>query len=256
MGRPTIEMIGPPGIGKSALYHTLVRRWRPASNWVPQDLLLGPARPGGMNPAAWLPYVLHRLRKGKTHKTLPADYGLRFAEEHQAYAALCWDLLSRPDLTPVSSPGPRFRAAYLLFLDFCRYQAIREKPGLQACLLEEGLLQKSFLVQDDVATMEALIRQYVSLVPLPQALIYIDTADPQVILDRLQRRTKTLFSHRGRSPELLARETGKWQRMLALVLEQARLAGVAIYPIDGARPLQENAALIDQILTDLKVSRP
>ena len=256
MGRPTIEMIGPPGIGKSALYHTLVRRWRPASNWVPQGILLGPGRPAGMNFAAWLQFVLHRFKKGKIYKTIPADYGLRFAEEHPAFAALCWDLLSRPESPAVSSPGPRFRAAYFLFLDFCRYQAIREKPGLQACLLEEGLLQKSFLVQSDPAMMEALIRQYVSLVPVPQALIYLDTADQQVIIDRLQRRTKTLFSHQGRSPELLARETSKWQQMLALVLEQARQAGVAIYPIDGARPLRENADLINQILTDLKVSRP
>ncbi|MGV3502245.1 MAG: hypothetical protein ACO1O1_00945 [Adhaeribacter sp.] len=256
MGRPTIEIIGPPGIGKSALYHTLVRRWTPASNWIPQSILLGPARPAGLHFSAWLAYGLYRLKKNKAGKSIPADYGLRFAAEHEAYAALCWELLSRPETAAGLALGPRFRAAYFLFLDFCRYQAIKEKHGQQACLLEEGLLQKSFLLQDDPQGMETVIREYVSLVPLPQALIYIDTADQQVILDRLRRREKTLFTHRDRSPELLARETSKWQRMLALVLDLARQAGVAIYPIDGARPLRENAALINQILTDLKDTRP
>lgn len=251
MGKHIIEFVGPPGVGKSTLFNSLCQQWNKDSNWIHQDALLAPRKPGLLDFSNWLAYNSQVLLGKKLAKSIPIDYGLRFADKHRELAGFYWDHLSDPAYFQDQALDKRFRWAYFLFSDFCRYQAIQEKFSGRPCVIDEGLLQKSFLLHDDQQLMRHLLRRYLTLVPLPYAIVYIDTPDQQILLQRLQKRKKKLPAHLEKNTQAVLAETGKWQQLLQMIIELVKEQQVIICPVDGARPIQENVKRISRFLADL-----
>lgn len=250
-GKKIIEIIGPPGAGKSTLYHLVCQKWRPQYNWIHQDAILAPKKPGILQLAQWLQYNAHALLGKRLVKHIPVDMGLRFIENHQDFASFCWSHLSSSVTTNGQDLAKRFRAAHFLFADFRRYQAIYESPCTKPCLIDEGFLQKSFLLQDNKEKMQALTEQYLSLQPMPYGIIHIDTSDRQVISQRLRTRKKVLPRHLAENEEALRAETKKWQNLLDMILSRVEKESVLVYHLDATKPIAENAELINQFLTRL-----
>jgi adenylate kinase family enzyme len=251
MGKHIIEFLGPPGVGKSSLYNALCQQWHQDSNWIHQDALLAPPKPGMLDFTNWLAYTFQVLQGKKRAKSIPIEYGLRFADQHQELAGFYWDHLSDPVFFQDPALDKRFRWAYFLFSDFCRYQAIQQKPSNRPCVIDEGLLQKSFLLHEDEELMRHVMRRYLALVPLPYAIVYIDTPDQQILLDRLQKRKKKLPAHLEKNTQAVLAETGKWQRLLQTILELVKEQQVIICAVDGARPIPENVQRISGFLANL-----
>lgn len=250
MGKRIIEFIGPPGIGKSSIYKAVCQQWNKKNNWIHQDALLAPRKPGLLHFVQWLIYNFQVLLGRKLVKSLPVDFGLRFINHYRELAGFCWDHLSDPAFFNGQALDMRFRSAYFLFSDFSRYQAIQESVHPLPCIIDEGLLQKSFLIHDDDQVMRDLVRRYISLIPLPYAIIYIDTPDKQLICQRLQSRKKKLPAHLTKNRQELLAETEKWQHLLGMILEMVRHQ-VIVCRVDGARPVQENVQLIQAFLANL-----
>ena len=139
-----IEIIGPPGIGKTTLYNALCKNWRSSMKWTHQNAILNPA-PLRSDLSKWIRYQAKKLFNMDLSKSVPLEFGLRFAQSHPRLVNFCWRQLSDENVFPEEMGGLRFRSGYLLYLDFCRYQAITELRPKVPCLLNEGLLQKSFL---------------------------------------------------------------------------------------------------------------
>lgn len=251
MSKHIIEFIGPPGIGKSSIYKTLCQKWNRKNNWIHQDALLAPKRPGLLHLTQWLIYNFQVLFGRKLVKSLPNEYGLRFINNHRELAAFCWHHLSDPAFFNDRALDMRFRSAYLLFADFCRYQAIWESPYQRPCIMDEGLLQKSFLIHEDEQVMRNLMHRYLSVVPLPYAIVCIDTPNKHIISQRLQSRSKKLPAHLGKNQQDLLAETAKWQHLLGMILEIVRDRQVTVCRVDGARPIKENVQLIRDFLANL-----
>jgi hypothetical protein len=251
MGKHIIEFVGPPGVGKSSIYQSLCRQWNKDNNWIHQDALLAPRKPGLLDFPNWLAYNLQVLLGKKLAKSIPAEYGLRFADHHRDLAGFYWNHLSDPAFLQGRALNQRFRSAYFLFSDFCRYQAIRESASDRPCVIDEGLLQKSFLLHDDQQLMRNLMRRYLSLVPLPYAMVYINTPDKQVILERLHKREKKLPAHVEKNAQAALAETAKWQQLLQMILEMVKEQQVITYAVDGSKPIKENVKLIRDFLTKL-----
>src|SRR5687768_1614077 len=92
--KPTIiEIVGPPGVGKSTIYQSLCSTWKPGSTWVYPDVLLT-SKPAFFTFPKWMMYHLRLLLGKKLTKAIPVDYGVRFAGQQQELAKFCWKCLT------------------------------------------------------------------------------------------------------------------------------------------------------------------
>jgi hypothetical protein len=252
MGDKIIEVIGPPGVGKSAIYQALCYEWKPQCNWIYQEALLAPEKPPVSHFVNWLAHNAYQLLGKKSAKRPSVDFGVRFVNENKELATFYWNHLSKNGLGHNGEAAQRFRSAYFLFADFCRYQAIRESPCRKPCIIDEGFLQKSFLIDADQQRMRDVIDQYLALLPLPYALVYIDTTHKNIISKRLRNRKKVHISHIGKDDAALLEETAKWQYLFNTILEKTEKKNVLTCKIDGAQPIADNVALIKKFLAEIK----
>jgi adenylate kinase family enzyme len=252
-----IEIIGPPGVGKSTIYQSLCKTWKPGSPWIYPDVLLT-ARPGFFSFRKRLIYNLSLLLGKKLIKTVPVDYGVRFAGQHQDLAKFCWEYIAEIQFYEDRDIDKRFRSAYFLFKTFCTYQAIFEKAPAKPCIIQEGFLQKSFFIRDkeeDDQLINELLNNYLQLIPLPYAIIYIDTPDSKEIVKRLRGRSKTIVSHYGKDDTALQRDVEKWRHAQQKILEKLKQAGVMIVQINGKQSVKENVTIIKELLKDIDDAR-
>ena len=250
-----IEIIGPPGIGKTTFYNALCKNWRGSLKWTYQNALLSPA-PLLSDLNNWIRFRAKQFFNRDLSKSVPLEFGLRFAQSYPDLANFCWKQLSDENVFPTDMTGFRFRSVFLLYLDFCRYQAITEKGSSVPCLLNEGLLQKSFLVQGDVKLLPDLINTYLSLVPLPKVVICLNTEDPGLVVERLLKRPKIIASHLGKNRNDLFKDIVKWQFQLRLINSWMLNHNVTVYNLDGAKSVKENVLIISEILEKQKDSDP
>ncbi len=177
------------------------------------------------------------------------EFGLRFMENHEKFASFCWDHLSGSPFH--NTPDRKFRSAYLLFMDFCRYQAIIEKKHPVPCLIEEGFFQKSFLVFEDQQLMEDILNQYMSYLPLPHAVIAINSEDKALILERIKKRKKVIASHLNKEDEELLSDIDQWRFLIHSILNKLKGRGVKILQLDGSVPLEEKVEATNTFLRTL-----
>jgi len=254
MKSKVIEIIGPPGVGKSTIYQALCKKWDPGSRWIYPEMLLT-NKPSLFSTKKWLVYQMRMLLHRKPIKTIPVEYGLRFDEQQQELAKFCWKYLSDTHFFEDKDTNKRFRSAYFLFTAFCLYQAIIEKATVNPCIIEEGLLQKSLFIKEDGTDeqlMQNLLNKYLRLVPLPYAIIYIDTPDTNEVVKRLRGRNKVIASHFGKDDEGLRRDIEKWRHIQDRILEDMKKQGVGIIRINGMQPVNENVAQILKMLKNYK----
>lgn len=246
-----IEMAGPPGAGKSTIYHSLCRTWKPASRWVYPDVVFT-SKPRFVSTRKWMMYHLRMLLGKKLTKSIAVDYGLRFATQQHELAQFCWNILCEEGVDDEIQIAKRFRSAYFLFTTFCHYQAITEKSPSKPCIIEEGLLQKSFFINDDEQRTNELLEKYISLIPLPYAVIYVNTPDIPEIIKRLRGRNKIIASHLDKDDAALEQDIQKWQHAFDGMLGRLQRAGVNIIRINARQPVKENVAQIKEILDHVK----
>lgn len=245
-----VEVIGPPGIGKSTIYKALCGKWQPNAPWIYQEALLAPGKPSFFAFSKWLEYHFRKFSGKPKKMSLSVDYGLQFVDNNVELAHFYWNHLSDPHTYKHEEIGHRFRSSYFLFSDFCRYQALLATGTDKTCVIDEGFLQKSFLLQENKQKMIDIVNRYVPLLPLPDAVIYINTTHKDVILNRLERRNKVIASHQGKDKEGLLADIEKWQFLFEIIVDKMKVNRIPVHNIDAERPVAENAFLLNKILSD------
>ena len=240
-----IEIIGPPGVGKSTMYKALCKRWNAQSNWTFPDQLLASKQPSSQF-KFWPEYHLRKLLN-KDPKSIPVEFGLRYIQNNKALTNYLWNHLSNVNVYDEDEIGKRFRASHFLFKDFCRYQAIWETTSNKPCIIDEGLLEKSFFVFPDEQLMINLMEEYLPLIPLPHAIIYVNTNQKEVIVDRLLNRTKTIASHVEKDRLALEKDIELWQFLFRVIIDRMKKYNVPVYHLDGLKPIEEKVAILNEI---------
>lgn len=244
-----IEFIGPPGVGKSTVFKSLCKKWNASSNWIYQDMLLQNVKPPVSETRSWVEYQLRRFVRKNGNKNIPIDFGLRFVNQHKEVAAFLWDAME--SFYSNNDIGKKYRSAYFLFRDFCRYQAISESDCRLPCIVDEGLFVKSFFISGDKNEMTDLVKKYMPLRQMPYAVVFINTDQPGVIVDRLLSRKKVIASHQGKNKEALMEDIQRWQFFLHAVVREVEDYNVPVYRIDASKPVKENVLLLDNILNTI-----
>lgn len=177
-----IEIVGPPGIGKSTIYNALSSLWKQQDSWQPQNALLRRSNPPISQVRSWLGYHLTEILSLKKSTAVPVEVGLRFANNHKALSFFFWSYLCG-HATRKKDAGNAFSTAYFLFKDFCRYQAIWDANSPRPCLLDNGFLSKAFLFHEDEEQLKQQLDEYLSLVPLPHAIICLENEENEPAFD-------------------------------------------------------------------------
>jgi deoxyadenosine/deoxycytidine kinase len=243
MGVGIIEIIGPPGVGKTTIYDSLCRNWRPADSWTYPGALLTPV-PSFSAFRDWISYQIKKRLGRKPPKNIQPEHGLRFIKDNPLLGEFLWDLLSDQQVYPGDEVNKRFRASYFLFSDFCQYQAVLEKKSTRYCIINEGLLQKSFLVHEDRFLMQEVVKRYASVLQFPSAIVCINVEDNALILKRIRQRKKVIASHIGKNDEALLSDIANWQYYLELIIKEAAERKVPVFKVNAERPVNENIELI------------
>jgi len=246
-----VEFIGAPGVGKSSVYKALCRSWDSKQNWVHQNILLYSQKKTSYPLLSWINYKIRSFLKINFQHSLPVNGGVQYVQDHESLAKFYWDHLSNPEFTSNEDMGLRFRSAFFLFRDFCKYQAIHDNANGKVCVIDEGVLQKSFLIHEDVLMTQSLLDEYFSLCELPKAVFWVHVESLEIILERLTNRHKYIASHVGKNEESLMEETKKWAKLIKLIADQLEKQGVKVYQLDGTLPIKNNVEKVKEILINL-----
>jgi GTPase SAR1 family protein len=243
-----IEFIGPPGVGKSTIYKALCQKWNTQANWTYQDQLLLIEKPLLSDPKIWLEFQLRKLAKKIGNRNINVDFGLRFVDNNKPLVEFLWDHIAFSNAYNPDEAGNKFRSAYFLFKDFCRYQAIWESKSSRPCIIDEGLFVKSFFILDNKQAIADVVNSYFPLVNLPHAVVYINTSHTEIIADRLLNRKKIIASHIGKERNALLADTLKWQFLFSLIIDKLDRLSVPVFHIDALKSVEENVILLGKLL--------
>lgn len=247
-----VEIIGPPGIGKSTVYKSLCKTWKPNSNWTYPEILLSDKQPKITDVSKWVEFQAKRLFGKKITKKVNQNQGLKFINAFPQLANFYWSYLSSDSTSNSTEIDKSFRSAHLLFSDFCTYQAIADTPSTKPCLVNEGLLQKSFLLNENEDYVTELVDSYFKLIPIPRAIIYLNSVNRDVIIQRLINRSKVIATHQGKDSNQLLYDIELWQMYLNKIAGKAIELKIPVIKVEGESPINETVKNLQAQLDQLK----
>jgi tRNA uridine 5-carbamoylmethylation protein Kti12 len=188
-----VEFCGAPGTGKSTLYKELVTLWMKDSNWIPGKKLYPVEKLKYNDVPGFINSIFLRARKQYNFVEMKSA-AKRFIEQNQELMDCCWNNIYYRQKNPFNSEDNRFRATEIWFQIIQKLQVIKESGCRKFAVVDEGIIQRidSLLYKSkNLEEEQAEIREIISKIMLPNAIVYID-ADVNISISRMKERKKKL----------------------------------------------------------------
>lgn len=242
-----IEFVGPPGVGKSAIYHAVQTRLeRRHSYRTVQEgrLLAAMANLDRVSPLRRISYrsAFRLPRIGEAYARRLAvtsmEDSFRHTLRNQADFLECCIELAR---TGVGDAFARFARLPILLEHLRDLHLWNRLPGAVQILQQDALVQKGW------TCARQLREAYFSSVPKPGAVVVV-TARPEVVVERLRGRERRINAHTDLSPSELHAATTSAAEAFQLGAELLRARGVPVLEVDGEADLPEAAEQVAEFL--------
>ena len=251
-----IEIAGPAGVGKTTILNNLDQIWKENDSWILKQKLfprqkIDPLKVSSI--AQNLPYL---IKFGKTNLDSNAllQAGKRFIMENSAFLDVYWHNLDTRYCRDLNGYDSRFDSTAKFYSNIQKYQYVKDHSVNKYVLFDEGLVHHLAgrvpvilnKLQDDFSDIEEVI----SVMPVPQVLILVDT-DADIIASRIAQRKKTIHVHRQKSAAEIIEFTVKVQSRMYFVKDLLEAKGVSVLCLDSREPVKVNTQKIAQFINQL-----
>lgn len=256
-----VEFLGPSGVGKSALYHAVRKKWRPECPWVTfHDLHYRKKR----FPADYYKLfdkVLKKLLlnpKGEHTRTrvdeawgfLNGDVSAFLGDKNPEFTSVIMDLIHEHCAKGFDGSDRRFVTAYMMMWSIAHVHAVKAAEGDdRACLLfeGEGFLSRIMHLTTPSFDEEALAA-YIRTAPLPDILFLLESPVDEIV-KRIKSRNRFSSLHRGMDEEMIFNYTVKTRKLMKRASNMAEESGVGVYRLDTTKDPDRNVDDIVSVLT-------
>lgn len=217
-----VEMAGLPGSGKSTLHQELRRRLVDRGLDMPPGSLLPDGLPGASS-----------SRITRTARTVGRRLHTATSERRAVSSAL------RTLATSPRSASEKVQALRFTLVTLETHRLARTSPMAPLCLVDEGILQRSFLlfVERDRVADQGAVEAFLHRCPLPDLVVWVDAA-PEIALERLASRDRGLPPRlTGLSHDEALERLAAGDQLIRSGLDVMRASGVAVATVDSTAPL-------------------
>lgn len=225
-----VELIGPSGVGKSSLYFSLQKEWNEDDDWaIYHDFMYRRRK--------WSPEGILLKIKSIFYAVSQSDYFWNegkmidqkkdFSEKYPEFVQTFLDLIHEHTKEGFNGEDKRFQVIFFMLKSIERVNSILESGNNdRICLIDEGLVSRLMHLNSPTFSKRDVDR-YISRMPLPQAIIYLNT-DAIEILNRIKKRKKTSTIHSGLTEQEIIESTENTQELIQYALNKVEESGVEI----------------------------
>jgi deoxyadenosine/deoxycytidine kinase len=240
-----VELIGPSGVGKTAVYKRLKNDWEPDYHWVPYDylehsrkkLLKGYIRKLF---SRFIPLLFNKKESVETTrivdewKFIDQSNETFLGDKYKDLKSTVMDLIGEHCDKGFDGSDKRFITIYMIMWSIAHIETINSfKKDSRYCILKqgEGFISRIMHLNTPSFNKEALL-QYLGVIPFPDVLIHLDV-HPDEIIRRIKNRERVSTLHKGMDDKTLKEYTNKTIDFLNISIDEAKNAGVQVHKVDS-----------------------
>lgn len=255
-----VELVGPSGVGKTAIYKYLLKSWRPNPYWVLYDNFSRPYN-------NWLKYAadllfekigirILRERKYKADvspewKFIEMSDSPFFNEKKGHFKTTLMNLIQKHCASGFSGQDNRFVAVYMFMWCMAYVDAVQSnRKDDRYCLLRngEGYITRVMHLNspnfDDTS-----LNAYLDIIPFPDVVFFLDL-DADDVLKRIGKKGNRSSLHYGMDNDQILTFTQSTISLFKKAVEKAENSGTKVYKIDASQDIGKSAQIIVERLAD------
>lgn len=240
-----VELLGPPGIGKTSLYNALQIKWNENDSWAVYHDFRYKRRRGGFTLKEIVNALINRFRKHYHIDYILNDgkleFGERlFAEKYPDFTKAMLDLVQLHCKEGFNGFDKRFDSFHYMTRTMEQLYAVAQrKNDPRICVMYEAFLCRIMHLVSPGFDEHAL-SQYLEHMPSIDAVIYLK-ADTERVVSRINNRQRTATVHSQLNSEQLYSFTGQTQTMMEKATAKLQDKDVKICVIDAHQKVDKMA---------------
>lgn len=250
-----IEICGSPGVGKSTIYKEVVKNWNKYDKWIPSEKLYPYKKIKLNNIKSSIRLITELLinRRNIADLDMMKEAGERFINQNPAYIKAFWKAIYLGNNPISNGKDLKFLSAEFTHIKIQRFQTIIESKSEKIAIMDEGLIHSiASWIYDANTENEELnkINQLLNLVPLPDALVYIDL-DLEKNLERILNRKNLLDRHQSLSLSELKTATLVSRRIRSNAIKILKDKALPVLILNSTNSTKTNAKQIINFANEL-----
>jgi dephospho-CoA kinase len=245
-----IEFFGPPGVGKSTIFKEIELRRKKNFKWITSKYW----SQATFDQNRYFSFNFYKglITKSSVDAIKLTDAGNRFIIQYPEFMDACWQNIINKHKVSYNKLDIRFQKAIYLQKQIQKIQVLRENDSAKVCLLDEGvvhLIPNALYKSSNLLEEYEEIRLLIKVIPLPEAIISIDT-DAKEIAQRLSKRSKVISMYRNLDVfelEILSEIDRERRSMILNILENQAMP---ILKIDSSLDVATNAKKVISFMDD------